>query len=135
MRKQLTPTREPGQGAKTLGKENAMSVKGASKRIESELSRWDGITTAPHRFGVMEFRLARREIGHIHGDSLVDIPLPKRIRDELVSTAQAEPHHVLPKSGWMSVHLTEPADVDRAIRILRRSFELAQEQRDRKLTP
>jgi hypothetical protein len=109
-----------------------MSVSGAGKRIESELSRWEGITTSPHRFGGVEFKLASREVGHIHGDSLVDIPLPKGVRDELVSSAEAEPHHVLPKSGWVSVYLNEPSDVDRAIAILRRSFLIAREQRDRR---
>ena len=85
-----------------------------------------------HRFGGMEFRLGNREIGHVHGDSLVDIPLPKRIRDELVASAEAKPHHVLPRSGWVSVYLNDPSDVDRAISILRRSFEIAKEQKERK---
>ena len=58
--------------------------------------------------------------------------LPKRVRDELVASGQAEPHHVLPDSGWVSVHLNDPGDVDRAIRILRRSYEIAAEQRERR---
>ena len=40
------------------------------------------------RLGV---KVGRREIGHIHGDSLVDIPFPKKIRDEIVAAGQAEP--------------------------------------------
>ena len=110
-----------------------MPVSGAGQRIEAELSRWEGITSAPHRFGGMEFKLANREIGHVHGDFLVDVPLPKPVRDELVASARAEPHHVLPQSGWVSVHLNEPDDVDRAIEILRRSFEIAREQRERRI--
>ena len=109
-----------------------MSVSGAGKHIQLELSKWDGITTGPHRFGGVEFKLGNREIGHIHGDSLVDVPLPKRVRDELVLSGQAEPHHVLPQSGWVSVYLNDSSDVDRAIRILRRSYEIAQEQRERR---
>jgi hypothetical protein len=109
-----------------------MAVSGAGKRIQSELSQWEGLTSAPHRFGGVEFKLGNREIGHIHGDSLVDVPLPKPIRDELVASAQAEPHHVLPKSGWVSNFLNDPIDVDRAIRILRRSFERAHEQKARR---
>src|SRR5207253_1613781 len=67
-----------------------------------------------------------------HGDSLVDVPLPKRVRDELVSSGQAEPHHVLPQSGWVSLHLKEPGDIDRAIWILRRSYEIARDQIERR---
>jgi hypothetical protein len=109
-----------------------MAVFGAGKRVESELSLWEGITTGPHRFGGLEFKLGNREIGHIHGDFLVDVPFPKRIRDELVASGEAQPHHVLPRSGWVSVFLINPDDVDRALQVLRRSFEIAQEQRARR---
>lgn len=110
-----------------------MPVSGAAQRIQAELIRWEGITSAPHRFGGIEFKLANREIGHVHGGFLVDVPLPKGVRDELVASAQAEPHHVLPQSGWVSVHLNEPHDVERAIEVLRRSFEIAREQRERRM--
>jgi hypothetical protein len=84
---------------------------------------------SPHRFGGVEFRVGRREIGHIHGDTLVDIPFPKRVRDELVAAGEAEPHHILPDSGWISLFLRKEDDVDRAIRLLERSMDLAQAQR------
>jgi predicted DNA-binding protein (MmcQ/YjbR family) len=109
-----------------------MSVSGARNRIQSEVSQWDGITSGSHRFGGLEFKLANREIGHVHGDQLVDIPLPKRVRDEVVASAQADPHHVLPRSGWVSVYLNQPGDVERAIEILRRSYAIAKEQSTRK---
>jgi luciferase-like monooxygenase len=109
-----------------------MSVSGAGQRIQTEVSRWEGTSSGPHRFGGVEYKLGNREIGHVHRDSLVDIPLPKRVRDELVASGQAEPHHVLPQSGWVSVHLNVPSDVERAIQILRRSFEIAREKRERR---
>jgi hypothetical protein len=102
-----------------------MSVSGANKRIESALLPCSGITAQPHRFGGTEYRLGRREIGHVHGDYLVDIPFPKKLRDELVATGRAEPHHILPQSGWVSIHLNQESDVDRAIELLRLSFEIA----------
>jgi hypothetical protein len=109
-----------------------MSVSGAGNQIQLEVTGWEEITAAPHRFGGVEFKIGNREIGHIHGDSLVDVPLPKRVRDELVASRQAKPHHVLPQSGWVSVYLDEARDVERAIAILRRSYEIAREQRDRR---
>jgi hypothetical protein len=86
---------------------------------------------APHRFGGVEFRLGRRELGHIHGDSLVDIPFPKPVRDQIVAAGEAEPHHILPETGWVSVFLRSEADVERAIRLLQRSFALAVDHRRR----
>jgi hypothetical protein len=69
--------------------------------------------------------LGKRELGHIHGDRLIDIPFPKPVRDELVSSGQAEPHHILPNSGWISFFLRTEADIDHAIKLMRTSFELA----------
>ncbi len=66
-----------------------MSVHGASKRIVETLLTWDGVEAHPHRFGGTEFRIGRREIGHLHGDYLVDIPFPKKVRDEIIANGLA----------------------------------------------
>jgi predicted DNA-binding protein (MmcQ/YjbR family) len=55
----------------------------------------------------------------------VDIPFPLPVRNELVESGAAEPHHILPKSGWVSIYLRNSADVGRAIELLRRSYEIA----------
>jgi hypothetical protein len=108
-----------------------MSIHGARQRITEALLSWEGVSAHPHRFGGTEYRLGKRELGHIHGDHLVDIPFPTRIRDEIVASGQALPHHVLPDSGWVSFYLHEESDVEQAISLLRRSYELAQSQRSR----
>jgi Family of unknown function (DUF5519) len=105
--------------------EITMPVSGASKRIEDGLRACSGITAQPHRFGGTEYRLGRREIGHVHADHLVDIPFPKKVRDVLVATGRAEPHHILPETGWVSIYLNQASDVERAIELLRYSFDIA----------
>jgi hypothetical protein len=105
-----------------------MPVPGAGKKIESTLLEWKGIDSGPHRYGGIEYRLGRREIGHVHGDRLVDIPFPQKVRDELVAAGRAEPHHILPESGWISFYLKSAPDVQRAINLLRLSFDLAAEK-------
>jgi hypothetical protein len=45
-----------------------------------------------------------------------------------VAAGLAEPHHVFPDSGWISKWLRAPDDVDQAIALLERSFELARAQ-------
>ena len=106
-----------------------MSVSGAQRIITQTLSSWEGVSTAPQRFGGVEYRLGTREIGHIHGDSLVDIPFPKKIRDEIVNASLAEPHHILPDTGWVSFYLRTEADVQKAIELLKRSYEVAWKQK------
>jgi len=102
-----------------------MSIKGAGERIAAMVMQWPGVTAHPHRFGGTEYRLGTRELGHTHGDHLVDIPFPKRVRDEVVAAGLAEAHHILPDSGWISLYLREAADIERAVGLFHRSFELA----------
>jgi hypothetical protein len=62
-----------------------------SEVIEHELLRWPGVTMGAHRFGGCEFRVGKREIGHLHGDHVADLPFSRAIRDELVSSGKASP--------------------------------------------
>ena len=48
--------------------------------IVGEVSGWPGVTTGRHRFGGVEFRLERRELGHLHGSRLADLPFPLLVR-------------------------------------------------------
>lgn len=70
--------------------------------IQKQILSWPYVTAKAHRFGGIEFSLNKREMGHIHGDRLVDLPFPMSTRDELVNSCRASPHHVLPQSGWVS---------------------------------
>jgi hypothetical protein len=106
-----------------------MSVPGAAEKIEAGMSQLPRVTAGPHLFGGAEYHVGRREIGHVHGNSLVDIPFTKNVREELVAAGKAERHHILPESGWVSVWLREAANVERAVELLRASFERAIRQR------
>lgn len=109
-----------------------MGIPNARKTINQTVMSWAGATKHRHRYGGTEWRLGRREIGHIHGNWLVDIPFPKKVRDAVVSAGEAETHHILPDSGWVSFYLHQPADIERAIKLLSRSFELAEAQQARR---
>ena len=108
-----------------------MPIRGAGRQIIETVLTWEGLEAHPHRFGGTEFRIGKREIGHIHGDSLVDIPFPTKIRDEIVAAGQAEPHHVLPESGWVSFYLKDAGDVQKAIDLFNRSYQIALKQKNR----
>jgi predicted DNA-binding protein (MmcQ/YjbR family) len=110
-----------------------MSVKGAQATITKAVTSWEGVSSAPHRFGGVEYVIGKREIGHIHGDHMVDIPFPKKVRDEIVAAGRAQPHHILPETGWISFYLREEDDVEKAIALFRESFEIAQKQKSKNL--
>src|SRR5687767_14225986 len=108
-----------------------MSVKGAQKSITKAVTDWMDVKVRPHRFGGVEYVIGRREIGHIHGDQLVDIPFPKKVRDEIVAAGRAQPHHILPETGWVSFYLRQEDDVEKAITLLHESYEIAQKQKSK----
>lgn len=91
--------------------------------ITREVLSWPGVTSAPHRFGGTEFRLGRIELGHLHGDRLADLPFPRALRDELVEGGEAEPHHVLPHTGWVSRRISSAADVNAVIGLFRLNYD------------
>lgn len=108
-----------------------MAIKGAQQTITAAVTQWAGIEAHPHRFGGTEYRIGKREVGHIHGDYMVDIPFPTKIRHELVGAGRAEPHHLLADSGWISFYIRQPDDVQKAIDLLRLSHDLAIQQKSR----
>lgn len=108
-----------------------MSMKGAQARITQAVTSWESVTVAPHRFGGVEYVIGTREIGHIHSDHLVDIPFPKKVRDEIVAAGRAQPHHILPDSGWVSFYLRQENDVEKALTLLHESYQIAQKQKSK----
>ncbi len=100
-----------------------MTASDIAETITCELLSWPGVTAEPHRFGGVEFRVHHREIGHLHGNRLADLPFPGRIRNELVSTGRASPHHVLPDSGWVSYFIRDPKDIPAVIALFRLNYE------------
>src|SRR5919201_1094731 len=94
----------------------------AIETVHAAVANWEGVTTHDHRFGGIEFRLGRRELGHLHR-TFADLPFPRRVRDELVANGRAKPHHILPESGWVTVPMCTDADAANVIDLLRQNYE------------
>jgi hypothetical protein len=117
--KQILVTRATGN----VGCEVAYPL-AAVEAVRAVVATWEGVTTHEHRFGGIEFRLGRRELGHLHG-TIADLPFPRRVRDELVATGRARPHHVLPDSGWVTVPMRTASEVAGVIELFRQTYERA----------
>ena len=90
--------------------------------VAAAVGQWPGVSTHPHRFGGIEFRVGRRELGHLHR-SIADLPFPRQVRDELIATGRVRPHHVLPDSGWVTVPMRSASDVTNVIELFRKNYE------------
>ncbi len=98
-------------------------TKRASELIREAVGSWPGVEAVPHRFGGIEYRYGRKEMGHVHGDRLADLPLPRKLHDEVIASGRAEPHHVLPESGWVSCRMSGPEDAAGVIELFRIQYD------------
>jgi hypothetical protein len=94
-----------------------------AQQIEREILSWPGATAQPHRFGGVEFRVNHHEIGHLHGDRLADLPFPVRVRRELVASGRAQPHHILPDTGWVSYSIKGEEDIAPVLQLFKLNYE------------
>src|ERR1700752_2287540 len=101
-----------------------ISPRDAIEAVRNAVASWEGVTAHEHRFGGIEFRLGRRELGHLHR-SFADLPFPRRIRDQLVAAGKAKAHHILPDSGWITVPMRTASQVRDVIALFRQNYERA----------
>jgi luciferase-like monooxygenase len=102
----------------------------ARDRIAGEVENWPGLEIGPGRFGSIRFTVGRRELGHLHGDRIADLPLrPERAR-ELIAAGEAREHRYTPQgSGWVTIDLDSDGAAKRVIELMRASYERAVEKR------
>ena len=105
---------------------HALDETGAGARISAVVGSWPDVEVGAHRFGGVEYRVGRRELGHLHGESHADIAFPRRVRDELVAAGRALPHRAIPDTGWVSVPIDSEDGVERALDLFRMAYDRAQ---------
>lgn len=72
------------------------------------------------------------EIGHLHDNRMADLPFPVKMRRELVAEGKAEPHHLLPRTGWVSYYPCGPEDAPAVVELFRLNYEHLVERGKRK---
>ncbi|MGB9182668.1 MAG: luciferase family protein [Solirubrobacteraceae bacterium] len=103
-----------------------------SRRILTEVLSWSGVHTERGRFGATAFYLHRRELGHLHGDRIADLPLPRALRDRLVAAGAAREHRWRPDSGWVTIALDRDRAVFEVLALLRTNYERGLAASDRR---
>jgi Family of unknown function (DUF5519) len=120
---------DPGKLASQAGGGHAPGR--PSERVAAEVLAWPGVEAVPHRYGGVEFRVGRRQLGHLHGDEIADVPLPRGLRDELIAAGRARVHRWRPDSGWVTVPLEGEQGIAEVVGLLRRGYERARLARER----
>jgi hypothetical protein len=94
--------------------------------VVAEAGSWEAVSTGPGRFGSTRLLVGRRELGHLHGDTLLDLPLPPSRKRELLDEGRVEQHrYTPPASGWVSLRIEGENDLATALELLREQHERA----------
>jgi hypothetical protein len=95
----------------------------ASGRIIEQVSSWPGVEAGPGRRGEFAFRVGRREIGHLHGDSAAHFTFPEPVWVELRAQGRIGPHPMFPDTeGPASRTMQSDADILDVIALLRLNY-------------
>lgn len=101
------------------------SSRPAADVIIEEVTSWPGVEIGEGNFGSVQLRLGKRELGHLHGNTLADLPFTRAIRDDLLAKGEIVPHRPLPDSGWGSRQIRTEEDVRAVIALLRMQYDRA----------
>ena len=94
-----------------------------TENIKKEILSWPDVTSNPYRFGGVEFRVNKRDMGHIHGEKLADLPFPMEIRKGLIASGKAIPHIIYPESMWVSYIIRSEEDCPQIIELFQLQYE------------
>src|SRR4051812_5917114 len=90
------------------------NVLGYMDEIEEEVLSWQNTSVHSHKFGGTQFDICNKELGHIHGNGLLDILFNKEIKSALVDKGIVKEHHVFKNSGWVSFLIRSEEDKKQA---------------------
>jgi hypothetical protein len=91
--------------------------------IKRQVAAWADVTVELRGRDFVEFKVGRRELGHLHGSRLADLPFPVRIREALVRDGKASLHHSHPETGWVSCWLQSAADISAVVELFRMNYD------------
>jgi MFS family permease len=121
---------------KHLPKERGEMQGAIAEAIKREILSWPDVTAQPHRFGGIDFRVGSKEIGHLHGENMVDLPLPPNAalasssnkltgvpKEGRETEGSLPPHDAYPESKWINYWIKGEDDVPRVIALFRLQYD------------
>jgi hypothetical protein len=95
----------------------------AMESLEREALQFPGVYLKVHRLGGIEFvEKSGRELGHLHGNGLLDMIVGKENAAQLLARNSVQSHHIFPKSKWVSFQLYAIDDLPMAIQLIHLAY-------------
>ena len=103
-----------------------------SAKIERAVGGWPGVRKDETERGTPGFYYGRIELGHLHGESVADLPFPRSVRDELIAEGRASVHPPLPRSGWVRRRMDGAGDAEAVVSLFRLNYDRARAREERR---
>lgn len=101
----------------------------ALRAVAGVVGRWPRVTSHPHPYGGVEFRVGRRGIGHLHAlegrECVADLPFPIPEHDALIAAGRAREHRAVPGTGWVSAPVGTAGDVAGVVSLFALTYDRA----------
>lgn len=94
----------------------------AIEAIEAEVLTWSRTSAGLHKYGGVQFNHNGRELGHIHGNGLLDMRFSRSVKNELLTENRVTHHHIFINSGWISFYIRNKDDGQYAMRLLKMAY-------------
>lgn len=96
----------------------------ASRRIIAEVTSWPGVVAEPGSRGELSFKLGKKEIGHLHGDTAAHFVFDKALWSDLKAAGRIVDHPVFPgRAGPAARRIASEDDIRDVIALLRLNYE------------
>jgi hypothetical protein len=94
----------------------------AMEAIEADVLTWAGASVGLHKYGGVQFNYNGRELGHIHGNGLLDMRFSRSVKNELLTENRITHHHIFINSGWISFYIRNEDDAGYAVKLLNLAY-------------
>jgi hypothetical protein len=95
-----------------------------SRRIAEEVTSWDGVAAGYGERGEFAFKLGKREIGHLHGDTAAHFFFRKDLWTSLMAEGRITEHPIFPQRvGPAARRIRNEDDVRDVIALMRLNYE------------
>jgi len=91
-------------------------------RIVREVRTWKGVTTSNHIYGGIQFNYQGFELGHLHGNGLLDIRINRKMKEKALIQKDVFQHHILGDSLWLSYKIRNHSKEEVALELLRKMY-------------
>ena len=93
-------------------------------KFEERIKQMEGVSLSLHSYGGLQFNIGSKELGHMHGNALLDVYVGVKQRDYCITHFACAQHHVLEHSGaWVSLWMKEEKDFHAAVALLEFAYE------------